>query len=260
MKLAKLVVVIAAFGMLASGISVQASDAPPAGATGTGAAPIQPLGAVGPAVPNLAQPMPVHPGLPVGPSPDPRVGQLGQPLLDQDPGHGTPPPGNPGGKPVGCHCEDFQLFEPKEKGAEAYLFEDLTTGIGFVNVRIPIGTRVLCTPTDPWQGCHATLNVDLDNSDVNWDGGVEDLSILPSVLSCPGKCDGAWHSSENWIVYTGWVWGDWPTAGSLHIRLVGKECDKTPNADLYVTVTFDGSPDSTTPAVPGDVEVGYVFS
>ena len=181
----------------------------------------------------------------------------------QEFGHHRRHRGGPDGDTLdGCRCENLELFVPKEKAPEAWLLQTglLPTLTRFVNVRIPIGYRVKCTPVNQFQGCAAYLVVDQDNSAVTWNGGVKNLSILPMKLGCAGKCDGKWHPGESWFTYSGWVLGSWPTAGTLHLRVVGTGCDEVQDADIWATVTFSGAPAISPGAVSGTVNVSYTFS
>ena len=254
-------VMAASLGILASGLGAHAGDSsqPATVMPGHGAAP--PVeGAWGQQV--TAEP--VNHGDPALQLP---AQQLQQPVDDtnlqppqQEFGHRGRHHGGPGRDDLDhCRCENLELFVPKEKASEAWLLDAGAPFLRFVNVRIPIGHRVKCTPVDQFQGCAAYLIVDHDKSAVSWNGNVKNLSILPMKLGCPGKCDGNWHSGESWFTYSGWVLGAWPTGGTLHLRVVGTGCDEVQDADIWATVTFSGVPGSPG-AVSGTVDVSYAFS
>lgn len=294
MKFGKtLAIAVASLGMVASGVSVLADGSPLPGTMmlshnlpGGGSSSTPPLSAGatnGTSQPVGAAQLPVLIAAPVTnvnavhqppplEAPPPALETQGQPP-QRDPGDDEgfsrhDPDGGPGFKkgPFGCRCENLELFRPKQKAPEAFLFQVQVPGVGvgllrFVNVRIAIGHRVKCTPTSSFQGCAASLVLDEENTDATWDGDVKDLHTLPLILTCGGKCDGQWHYGENYIVYTGMVTGDWPQTGKLHFRLVGKGCDLVQDVDINATVTFDSVPEGgTTGAVSGTVEVDYTFS
>ena len=264
MKFGTTITVIAAsLGILASGLSAHAGDStqPATLMPGHGGSPSVGVtwGQQGTAEPvNHPDAALQHQPLQAQPQPAAVDKYLQRP--QQEFGHQGRHRGGPGRDDLtGCRCENLELFVPKEKAPEAWLIDAGAPSLRFVNVRIPIGHRLKCTPVDQFQGCAAYLIVDHDKSAVTWNGGVKTLSILPMKLGCPGKCDGNWHSGESWFTYSGWVLGAWPTAGTLHFRVVGTGCDEVQDVDIWATVTFSGAPGSPG-AVSGTVDVSYTFS
>lgn len=155
----------------------------------------------------------------------------------------------------GCECQDFKFLKPKKK-PEAFLFEEPTTGLRFVNLKIPVRYKILCSMGP--LGCAAYVFLDEKFTKVTWNApGVIDLHVLPKVLGCGGPCNGKWTEGETGFIYTGLVTGDWPTSGSLrfHYR---DTCGDEAELKVEATVTFPGPPPSGG-AIQGDVDIDYTF-
>ncbi len=155
----------------------------------------------------------------------------------------------------GCECQDFKFLKPKKK-PEAFLFEEPTTGLRFVNLKIPVRYKILCSMGP--LGCAAYVFLDEKFTKVTWNAlGVIDLHVLPKVLGCGGPCNGKWTEGETGFIYTGLVTGEWPTSGSLrfHYR---DTCGDEAELKVEATVTFPGPPPSGG-AIQGDVDIEYTF-